>query len=360
LIDLGGTLYGTTSGGGTHTTSGYFHSGTVFSVSRSGTEKVLHSFGVGSDGSNPDAGLTDVGGTLYGTTSRGGYTSDTCGYSRCGTVFSIIPGGAEQVLHRFGGKGDGLGPEASLIEVKGTLYGTTFGGGAYYHGCQGANCGTVFSITPSGTEKVLHSFGAGTSDGISPVASLIEVKGKLYGTTSGGGLYDGGTVFSITLSGEEKVLHSFGYGSDGATPAAALIDVNGRLYGTTGTGGAPNCYNFGTCGTVFSITPNGKEKVLHRFLSGNDGRGPDAPLIEVKGKLYGTTTWGGAHTCFSGARCGTVFSITLNGKERVLHSFSTPDGFNPEAGLIDVDGTLYGTTDFGGTYGYGTVFALKP
>ena len=154
------------------------------------------------------------------------------------------------------------------------------------------------------------------------------------------------------------MLHSFGYGDDGATPAAALIEVNGTLYGTTGTGGKPGCYNYDTCGTVFSITPSGTEKVLHRFLTGNDGRGPDAPLIEVKGKLYGTTIYGGAYTCVS--RCGTVFSITLNGKERVLHSFSKPDGAHPQAGLIDVDGTLYGTTNEGGTYGYGTVLALKP
>jgi uncharacterized repeat protein (TIGR03803 family) len=355
LIGLGGTLYGTTISGGAACV-GYGGCGTAFSVSPSGTEKVLHSFGAGYDGIDPEAGLTDLGGTLYGTTSDGGYSSDTCGYSSCGTVFSITPSGTEQVLHRFG-KRDGIQPEASLIEVKGTLYGTTRrGGGNYQRGCD-ADCGTVFSITPSGAERVLHSFGADASDGTSPIASLIKVKDKLYGTTTGGGLYHAGTVFSITLNGREKVLHSFGYGDDGATPAAALIEVNGTLYGTTGTGGKPGCDNYDTCGTVFSITPSGTEKVLHRFLTGDDGRGPEAPLIEVKGKLYGTTFYGGADACF----CGTVFSITLNGKERALYTFSAkPDGANPEAGLIDVDGTLYGTTYEGGTYGYGTVFALTP
>jgi uncharacterized repeat protein (TIGR03803 family) len=83
---------------------------------------------------------------------------------------------------------------------------------------------------------VLHSFGA-KSDGTQPLASLIEVKGKLYGTTEYGGAYGLGTVFSITLSGREKVLHSFDNGTDGTLPNAGLVDVDGTLYGTTLTGG---------------------------------------------------------------------------------------------------------------------------
>ena len=86
-------------------------------------------------------------------------------------------------------------------------------------------CGTVFSVTPSGTEKVLHSFGNGT-DGAGPRASLIELNGNLYGTTTSGGEYDAGTVFSITPGGTERVLHSFN-GTDGANPYAALIAVKG-------------------------------------------------------------------------------------------------------------------------------------
>lgn len=107
--------------------------------------------------------------------------------------------------------------------------------------------GTVFSIARSGKEKVLHSFGSG-SDGAYPTASLIEVGGTLYGTTFEGGTNEYGTIFSITKSGTETVLHSFAGGSDGAYPSASLIDVGGTLYGTTENGGTHDD------GTVFSIT----------------------------------------------------------------------------------------------------------
>ena len=96
--------------------------------------------------------------------------------------------------------------------------------------------------------RYLHSFGSG-SDGGHPSASLLNVSGTLYGTTSLGGAYGKGTVFSMTLSGNERVLHSFGYGADGATPLAGLIDVKGTLYGTTSAGGT-----YGD-GTVFALKP---------------------------------------------------------------------------------------------------------
>jgi uncharacterized repeat protein (TIGR03803 family) len=190
---------------------------------------------------------------------------------------------------------------------------------------------------------------------------LIDVKGKLYGTTESGGAYGAGTVFSITLGGKEKVLHSFGNGNDGAVPSAGLIDVGGTLYGTTEVGGSPNCTITSTCGTVFSIAPNGTERVLHRFVGGDaDGAAPAASLIEVKGTLYGTTAQGGPYFC-GGDGCGTVFSITPSGDETVLHTFGgAADGAAPHAGLIEVGGSLYGTTLGGGTDKHGTVFTLKP
>lgn len=118
-----------------------------------------------------------------------------------------------------------------------------------------------------------------------------------------------GTVFSITLHGKETVVHSFGYGTDGADPVASLIEVNGTFYGTTAFGGVSNCDVYGKCGTVFSITPSGNESVLHRFGGAQDGGAPVAPLIEVNGTLYGTTAYGGAYSC-SGGGCGTIFSVT--------------------------------------------------
>ncbi len=163
---------------------------------------VLYRFNKAPDGHNPFAGLVNVNGTLYGTTFWGG--------ARVGTVYSITTGGAEQVLYRFGGKTDGTEPYAGLIDVNGTLYGTTYAGGGY--GCTGGGCGTVFSITTGGTEKVLYSFGGGI-DGAYPGAGLTDLNGTLYGTTISGGSGCGsdgcGTVFSITTGGTEQVLHSF-------------------------------------------------------------------------------------------------------------------------------------------------------
>ncbi len=381
LIDMGGTLYGTTAAGGAtgDCTSGSGGGcGTVFSVTLSGTEKVLHAFGAPGDGFYPQASLLDVGGTLYGTTTLGGSGSGSydcpgstsSSYALCGTVFSVTPSGTETVLYTFSGFFGGGLPYAPLIDVKGTLFGTTEIGGSSDCEYKGGACGTVFSITTSGTEKVLHYFhGIGSSsekpkyDGALPYAGLIDVRGTLYGTTASGGKHRGGTFFSITTSGAEKVLHSFGAGSDGSSPVAGLVLLRGKLYGTTERSGADSCH----CGTVFSVTPNGTEKVLRSF-SGYpaDGAYPRASLIELKGKLYGTTEGGGTYGCrylpnSSETGCGTAFSITPEGAETIIYSFGGDDNdASPYAGLIDVKGMLYGTTELGGAHGYGTVFALTP
>ena len=360
LIDVGGTLYGATSAGGSYSSCDYYESsgcGTVFTVTLTGTEKVLYSFANAPDGASPNGSLIEVNGTLYGTTYFGG--SSSCYgsiYANCGTVFSITPSGTEKVIHSFAGaSSDGAYPLAELIDVSGTLYGTTYEGGDFgtRHGYSAR--GTVFSITTTGTEEVLHSFGF-FHDGAYPEAGLIYVRGKLYGTTESGDGPRFGTVFSVTPDGKEKVLHSFGKGADGANPIATLIELKGTLYGTTRAGGA---YGLGT---VFRITPGGTEKVLHSFGSGTDGAHPLGPLTDLKGRFYGTTRAGGAYSCSYGD-CGTVFSITPDGKESVLYSFQGPqasDGDWPASRLLKLDGTLYGTTVFGGTHNTGTVFSLKP
>jgi len=326
LISVKGTLYGTTGRGGKK------KGGTAFAIRASGGETVLHRFD-GKNGARPDAALLDVNGTFYGTTIFGGHGE--------GTVFAITTSGEETVLHSFGGSVDGGDPVAGLINIKGTLYGTTYIGGANGYG-------TVFKITTSGAETVIHNFGGGSVDGENPDAGLISIKGTLYGTTYFGGANGYGTVFKITRSGGESVLHSFAGGSgDGEKPDAGLININGALYGTTEVGGTSNA------GTVFSITTSGKETVLYSFAGEPDGANPYAALINVNGTLCGTTAGGGA------SNDGTVFSITTSGKETVLYSFAgEPDGANPYAGLLDVKGTLYGTTYAGGAYGSGTVFSL--
>ncbi|HEY1868288.1 MAG TPA: choice-of-anchor tandem repeat GloVer-containing protein [Candidatus Cybelea sp.] len=351
LIDLNGTLYGTTYVGGAHGFgTGLPGYGTVFSITPDGSERVIYDFKgpkVG-DGKNPAASLFAVNGVLYGTTENGGTRANY------GTVFSVSTSGMEKVLYRFQGYfygQDGANPLASLIDVDGKLYGTTLAGGTNDNG-------TVFRVTTTGEEKVLHSFFQGYSDGGSPVANLLNVKGTLYGTTEYGGqacsCNGGGTIFSITRTGTEKVLFAFNQytNPEGSFPQVGLIHVKGLLYGTTPKDGA---YTDG--GTAFSITTTGSISVLHTFSSGSgpDGSGPDAPLLNVKGTLYGTTEFGGDYGK------GTVYKMSLTGsKEKVLHSFGYgSDGATPVAGLIDVNGTLYGTTSAGGTNGNGTVFALK-
>jgi uncharacterized repeat protein (TIGR03803 family) len=193
--------------------------------------KSLYSFGKRfRDAQEPKAALIDLNGTLYGTTVAGGSYLECFG--GCGTVFTITLSGKEKVLHNFASGSDGANPGASLLAEKGVLYGTTeYGGGE-------DNFGTVFKISTTGIEKVLHSFGYDDHgfyyyDGANPVASLIDVKGKLYGTTSSGGSNGQGTVFKISTSGKEKVLHSFELYLDAAVPVANLVNVNGTLYGTT-------------------------------------------------------------------------------------------------------------------------------
>jgi|HubBroStandDraft_6_1064221.scaffolds.fasta_scaffold29206_3 uncharacterized repeat protein (TIGR03803 family) len=367
LINVNGTLYGTTSQGGGSGCYRNLGCGTVFSITPSGQEKVLHAFTGGADGANPRAALIDVNGTLYGTTFHGGDTK--C--KGCGTVFSITPSGAEKVLHSFSGPPDGAWPAAALIDVNGTLYGTTAEGGTS-GGCRlglpKRGCGTVYSISPSGSENVLFRL-VGPATGSFPDAPLIDVNGTLYGTAeNGGGGHGPGTVYTVTPSGSGKLLYHFTYKElVGFAPAAALIDVKGLLYGTLSAGsGRGKKKDRGGPGTVVSITTSGSVKVVYSF-GFTDGASPTASLINVRGTLYGTTTAGGVRGCFSpnSYGCGTVFSVTQGGTEQVLHSFSVNgDGYFPASNLINVNGTLYGTTAYGGAqagaYGYGTVYAITP
>ncbi|MGH6848236.1 MAG: choice-of-anchor tandem repeat GloVer-containing protein [Methylocella sp.] len=357
IADSKGNLYGTTVFGGG---SG---NGAVFKLSPSGTETVLHSFTGGSDGLFPIGGLiADGNGNLFGTTIEGGA-------SGAGVVFKLSPGGTETVLHAFAGGSDGANPVAGLIaDSSGNLYGTALNGGA--SGCNGGSrCGVVFKLSPSGTETVLYSF-TGGSDGANPRAGLIaDSSGNFYGTTEGSGAFKFGTVFKLSPSGTETVLYSFKGGSDGRFPEAGLIaDSSGNLYGTTVEGGGSEGCVFG-CGVVFKLSPGGTYTVLYAFTGGSDGQFPSAGLIaDSNGNLYGTAERGGASGC-DAFGCGVVFKLSPGGTETVLHSFTGDftgsGGAIPRAGLIaDSSGNLYGTTELGGassgcdSLGCGVVFKL--
>src|ERR1041384_1357071 len=134
--------------------------------------------------------------------------------------------------------------------------------------------------------------------------------------------------------------------------SSVAVDRKGNIFGTTDLGGDPSC----VCGVVFKISSKGKETVLHTFEGGQDGARPIANVVLGRsGTLYGTTTEGGADDY------GTVFQVTADGTETVLHSFHGSDGISPEADLmIGKDGNLYSTTAFGGANGDGEVFKLTP
>jgi uncharacterized repeat protein (TIGR03803 family) len=311
--------------------------------------QMLHQFSGGLDGAEVAAGLIEVNHFLYGTTVRGG------AYDR-GTFYHITTTGDEKVLYHFGKGSDGAKPQAAPIAVNGTFYGTTEAGGS-------SNQGTVFSMVVTargiGQETVLHSF-AGGPDGDLPFGGLVNVNGTLYGTTFGGGKQGLGTVFSISPSGKEKVLHSFAGGSDGASPYSGLTEVNGTLYGTTSDGGTGCPNNPSGCGTVYSVNTTGEETVLYNFAGGSDGEGPFAAPLAMKGTLYGTTLYGGAGCSSSSDGCGTVYSITTAGKETVLHRFDDSDGYAVYAGLTEANGTLYGAASGGGAFGRGLIYSMSP
>jgi uncharacterized repeat protein (TIGR03803 family) len=255
--DASGNLYGTTETGGTAA------AGTIFKVTQAGKETVLYSFTGGADGCSPMGVILDSAGDLYGVASQGG---DGVCQNGDGVVFELDTTGDLAVLHTFGGP-DGAGPSSVLLmDSSGNLYGTTAEGGSSTACTFG--CGTVFELTPDGTETVLYNFCSLTNcvDGEYPLAGplIMDSTGNLYGTTLLGGTYrsscEGGScgvAFELTAAGNETVLHSFSGKADGGLPTAGLVmDSSGNLYGTAEMGGDLRCQSReGGCGVVFEITP---------------------------------------------------------------------------------------------------------
>jgi uncharacterized repeat protein (TIGR03803 family) len=324
-----GNFYGTTLTGGAH------NGGIIFDVTPSGSESLFYSYAAtpysqiiqGSDGD------------FYGTSASGGTNGR-------GTVFEVTSGGAQTVLFSFAAGGSV--PYTGVIQGSdGNLYGTTGANGS-------SDDGTVFKVTPAGTQTVLHTFAKTGTDGQVPYAGLIQgVDGNFYGTTYGGGTNGFGTVFKVTPSGTETIVYSFAGGAtDGANPYSGVIQgSDGNFYGTNYQGGA---HGFGT---VYKVTPGGTETVLYSFAGGTaDGANPEAGVIQGSdGNFYGSTYAGGP------SADGTIFELTAGGAETILHSFAggTGDGVNPGANLIQgSDGSLYGTAYAGGADNHGIFFKV--
>lgn len=368
LLDPAGILYGTTTIGGT---IGY---GSVFKVDASGNESVFYSFAGPPDGSEPVSGvIRDTAGNLYGATDLGGTETDCLSDqsgSGCGIVFKLDPSGGETVLHRFGSNGpDGFYPAGPLaLDSSGTLWGSTQEGGR--QGCKiptppngllvDVGCGTVFKVEVGGFESVVHNFEK--VDGAWPLGGVVQDQaGNLYGATKTGGLMncpsdwfgECGTVFKVDTTGQVSVLYSFKGGDggpDGDIPESSLIlDPAGNLYGTTNAGGTVQCDPIHlpgiSCGTIFQLTPAGKETVLYSF-GGSEAAGfPTNGLVrDAAGNFYALVS-------------GLVLKLDSMGKESILYTFTGLDIIASGDLVQDAAGNLYGTTLFG-TNGEGTVFKL--
>jgi uncharacterized repeat protein (TIGR03803 family) len=283
-------------------------------------------------------------GQLYGTTSSGGANG-------FGTVFGVSPSGVLTNLYSFGGGNDGANPQAALVlGSDGYLYGTTSGGGTN-------QWGTVFNLSPNGTFSSLYSFGAiqdadgDPLDGGQPEAPLVQDQnGNFYGTTYFGGATLSGSIFEIKTGGQITNLFTFNGSNEGAYPLTGLLLAkDGNLYGTTSADGASSG------GTVYAISPSGAFTNLGSFV-GTNGADPKGGLIQgTDSSLYGTTYSGGA----GGA--GTVFRLDAEGVPATFVSFDGIDNGNTEGGVIQAaDGNFYGGSFESALHPFGTIFRVTP
>jgi uncharacterized repeat protein (TIGR03803 family) len=285
---------------------------------------------------------------IYGTTYQGG----TFGL---GTVFSVkTDGSGFSVLKHFSGS-DGRNPYTELLVDGTVLYGTTASGGV-------SNKGAIFRINTDGSNfGVLKSFTG--SEGVVLLSSLTLSEGRLYGTAHLGGGPGFGTVYSISTNGTGfTVLKEF-TGIDGAYPRFNLIVSEGVIYGTTDGSGD------GTRSLVYKLNTDGSGfQVLKTFPvpdattgTNDDGYLARSGLAAAGRTLFGVTEYGGNFAN------GVVFALDMDGSNyTVLKHFSgrsdpgtNSDGALPFPSLILSGGTLYGTTEYGGSTGNGTVFSLN-
>ncbi len=347
-----GTLYGTTSAGGS---AGL---GTVYAYTVGGKYGIVHNFGdgsVASDGAHPGAALTlGPDGNLYGTTAMGGAFN-------YGTVYKLAPSGAVTILHSFQSGRDGSGPESSVtVGTDGKLYGTTLFDMSS-SSASGSIRGTIYSLNLDGTGYLVqYRFTKTKADATGDYAygTLTPAGGSspiLYGTTafSSGGLNSAPSLFAFTPgatdgSGTVRVIHSFTGAPDGAEPVEGrvAIDRSGNIIGVTSAGGT-----YGA-GIIFTCAPDGSEyRILHEFgdsaHSDDDGASPiDGLTLGSDGAYYGVTSNGGDGADGTGGVVYRFVPENPTGNFSVLYNFNgTGDGYVPVAKPFeDSDGNLIGTT----------------
>jgi uncharacterized repeat protein (TIGR03803 family) len=331
-----GALYGTTYNGGASSL------GTVFSITTSGTQTLLHSFKGGtSDGANPTGGLTlGSDGNFYGTTQQGGTGAQ-------GVIYKMTAAGVITILHNFNATTDGAFPWGPpILASDGNFYGTASGGGSLGNGI-------VYKITSSGTFTTIYKFDV--THGFAPIASPTQGNdGYLYIPVSEGGTSFCGTVVQMTTSGVINNTYDFPCGAGGSFPIGPLVQASdGNFYSTTQDGGTNGE------GTIYQLTPSLTVNILHSFGSTfGDGTFPGAGLLlATDGNYYGSTSDGGANGD------GILFNTTITGTYNDLYSFNNTANLTQMSPLAppvqDTNGTLYGVTEFGGTSNDGTVYSLN-
>ena len=357
IRDSAGNFYGTTQFGGAS------NQGEIFKLSSSGQLTILYSFTGGTDGGIPIGRVLASGGSFYGTTASGG--DATCA---CGTAYKLDSSGKLTVLHAFTGGTDGSQnqgqPELGLVSINGDFYGATSFGGVL--GCDGSlGCGVIYKVTPTASESVLYRFTA-QADGGFPQDLIRDPTGNLYGATGGSFMAgNSGTIFKIDTAGNLTTLYTFPGGANGVSPRWRLArTTSGVFHGVTQFGGNTTTCPLGTsgCGVVFSVDSSGKETVLHIFGNkATDGDEPSGGLVNVAGSYYGATFYGGTtnSTCTFG--CGVVYRVTDSSQYSVLYRFTgASDGWLPTGGLTsDGKGNLYGAALLGGK-GLGVIFKVTP
>jgi len=340
VMDTQGNLYGTTI-------SDFHNRGTVYKLTPPAgpngqwSATTLHVFPNGGNYESARGNMVlDSEGNLFGSTGS---------VSGSGVVYEITADGQEKIVYTFKGGADDSSPNSLIQDSAGNFYANAGGGTANY--------GSLLKLTSNGEKQILYNF-QGPPDGEYPNSPLLlDSQGNLYGTTFYGGPNHAGTIFKLATDGTFTTLYAFGHSkTDALYPYSGLtLDSQGNLYGTSGYGGANNY------GTVFEFTTTNTLEILYSFKGGhNDGQLPEASLIfDQQGNLYGTTS----DNPNADGPFGTVFELTPQGKEIILHNFTgAPDGFNPLTNLVtDKRGNLYGTTQGGGVaYAGGTVFEIAP
>jgi len=261
-----------------------------------------------------------------------------------GTAFSINTNGTNfSVIKGF--EDWGTLPNSGLLKGDdGNFYGTTSRGGTY-------NAGTVFSMTPAGQISILKQFNLNVDGGYADGELIKGADGNFYGLTGAGGVNGYGTIYKISAAGDFNIIKSFSFSADGAGPRGHLtLAKDGNFYGITRGGGSNGA------GTIFKLTPDGVYTVIHNMNKATEGGDSYGSLTEGKdGNLYGAAYDGGTYGY------GTVFKVTKSGTLTVLkHLNQAVDGGYPYSDLIQAtDGNFYGTCYNGGSFGYGTIFKIS-